>query len=80
MEANKKFSYKAKLANLTAVGDHVAAIRNLLVELSANESRSADPNHGDFYEINTHVDDLESMVDQLLEEVEPMAFFEKKSA
>lgn len=80
MEANKKFSYKAKLANLTAVGDHVAAIRDLLVELSANESRSADPNHGDFYEINTHVDALESMVEQLIEEVEPMAFFEKKPA
>lgn len=78
MEA--KFSYKAKLENLIAVGDHVAAIRNLLVELSANESRSADPNHGDFYEINTHVGALESMVEQLLEEVEPMAFFEKKSA
>ena len=80
MEANKKFSYRVKLEKLVEVGDHVAAIRNLLVELSANESRAADPNHGDFYEINTHVDDLESMVDQLLEEVQPMAFFEKKSA
>ena len=65
MESNKKFSYRVKLEKLIEVGDHVAAIRNLLVELSANESRSADPNHGDFYEINTHVDDLESIVDQL---------------
>ena len=80
MESNKKFSYRVKLEKLIEVGDHVAAIRNLLVELSANESRSADPNHGDFYEINTHADALESLVDQLLEAVEPMAFFEKKSA
>lgn len=80
MEANKKFSYKVKLEKLIAVGDHVAAIRDLLVELSANESRAADPNHGDFYGISVHLTALEEDVDSLYHEVEPMAFFEKKSA
>lgn len=80
MEANKKFSYNAKLDHLIAIGNHLAGIRDLMVQLSALESLSADPNHGDFYEMNTTLDDLEGTLDNLIMDVEPMAFFEKKSA
>jgi hypothetical protein len=76
MEA-KQFSYSRKLELLIAIGDHVAGIRELMVQLSAHEAYAADPNHGDFYEMNTTLDEFEDAVDQLAEEVEPMASMER---
>jgi hypothetical protein len=80
MEANKKFSYKAKLAKLEEIQGALSTIRVFLGELNENEARADEPNHGDFYGIAVHLSALEKDVDSLRHEVEPMAFFEKKSA
>lgn len=80
MEANKKFSYKAKLAKLEAMQDALDKVRVFLDELNENEAQADEPHHGDFYGIAVHLSALEKEVDSLRHDVEPMAFFEKKSA
>ena len=80
MEANKKFSYKAKLSNLETMQGALAQVRFLLKKLNENEAQADEPHHGDFYGISVHLSALEKEVDSLRHEVEPMAFFEKKSA
>ena len=75
-----KFSYEAKLEILNAMSAKIAAIRTDVGRLSELEELAADPNFSEFYAMGTALDELEAEVDDLLEAVEPMAFFEKKSA
>ena len=75
-----KFSYEAKLEILNAMSAKIAALRTDVGRLSEHEELADDPNFSEFYVMGTALDELAAEVDDLLEAVEPMAFFEKKSA
>jgi len=75
-----KFSYKAKLAKLKEIQDALITIRVFLDELNENEARADEPHHGDFYFMAVHLSAMEKEANSLRHKVEPMAFFEKKSA
>jgi len=75
-----KFSYEAKLEILNAMSAKIAALRTDVGRLSELEELATDPNFSEFYVMGTALDELAAEVVDLLEAVEPMAFFEKKSA
>ena len=80
MESNKKFSYKSKLEKLEGVQDALETAHTLLNELKRHERLSADPNDKIFGGLLFRVQALQEHVESIRVEVEPMAFFEKKSA
>ena len=80
MEANKKFSYKAKLRTITSMCEQVDSLKEQLNELAANELLAALPDASGIEDLRNVIAVLEGMLEAHYEEVEPMAFFEKKSA
>lgn len=80
MEANKKFSYKAKLSIITSMSDQVDSLKARLDALKANELLAAEPDTAAIEDLRNVIAVLEGMLEAHYKEVEPMAFFEKKSA
>ena len=74
------FSYKSKLSILTNMSEQVDIINLHLRELKENELRAADPDLAAIEDLRNVIAVLEGMLEAHYEEVEPMAFFEKKPA
>ena len=79
MEAKKKFSYKTKLRIITSMCEQVDSLKEQLNELKANELLAAEPDTAAIEDLRSVIAILEGMLEAHYEEVEPMAFFEKKS-
>ena len=65
--------YNQKLLTLATVAGLIGRIRGELANLSTIEDRFPDPDHGDLFELNTTLDDLEAQVDGISSAVKVLA-------
>jgi hypothetical protein len=65
--------YNQKLLTLATVVGLIGRIRGELANLSTIEDRFPDPDHGDLFELNTTLDELEARVGELAAGVKPLA-------
>jgi len=75
-----KFSYRAKLSVITSMSDQVDSLKVQLDAMQVNELLAAEPDLAAIEDLRNVIAVLEGMLEAHYEEVEPMAFFEKKPA
>lgn len=65
--------YKLKAFYLGQILEHIGHAKRELANISDLEERATDPNHGEFYAMNTALDDAAAEARCLLDEVGPLA-------